>query len=218
MTKVLNNIGQMYKVFFNDRTVFINSAAPSDAPEEAVLMQVVAHADALKARELMIKSDGPQLLYLYGLPASDLLALFSSAFKCITAAGGLPVNTAGELLCIRRWGLWDLPKGKLEKGETVAQAACREVEEETGLKGFSLEKQLDSSFHVYESPYVPGQWIFKTTCWFLMYYEGKEQPVPQSEEDISEVRWFRRHELSEVQQNTYASLQPLFAFYLKLQL
>ena len=43
-------------------------------------------------------------------------------------------NESGEFLIIKRNGVWDLPKGKLEKGEDFETAALREVEEETGLE------------------------------------------------------------------------------------
>ena len=51
----------------------------------------------------------------------------------IIAAGGLVTNENNELLMIFRRGKWDLPKGKLDKGETIEECAIREVEEETGI-------------------------------------------------------------------------------------
>jgi 8-oxo-dGTP diphosphatase len=57
----------------------------------------------------------------------------------VLAAGGLVVRPGGdgpEVAVVHRprYDDWSLPKGKLEPGETFAQAALREVEEETGLR------------------------------------------------------------------------------------
>ena len=43
-------------------------------------------------------------------------------FKVVEAAGGVVSNKNGEILFIRRMGKWDLPKGKIEKGESLEQA------------------------------------------------------------------------------------------------
>ena len=51
----------------------------------------------------------------------------------VPAAGGLLTDENGRLLCIHRIGHWDLPKGKLEAGEALEEAAAREVEEECGV-------------------------------------------------------------------------------------
>ena len=53
--------------------------------------------------------------------------------KFIHAAGGLVQNTNGDFLFMERNNTLDLPKGKLEKGESDEEGALREVEEETGV-------------------------------------------------------------------------------------
>ena len=63
-------------------------------------------------------------------------------FEIVKAAGGLVLNENKELLFIFRRGKWDLPKGKLDEGETIEQCAIREVAEETGVKNISLNKEL----------------------------------------------------------------------------
>ena len=71
----------------------------------------------------------------------DLRALQHSFFKHFTlvqAAGGLVENDEGKVLIIFRRGKWDLPKGKMDEGETPALCAIREVEEETGLRNITL--------------------------------------------------------------------------------
>ncbi|HYH57216.1 MAG TPA: NUDIX domain-containing protein, partial [Anseongella sp.] len=51
----------------------------------------------------------------------------------IEAGGGLVINEKGQYLFIFRNGKWDLPKGKLEKGEGADAGSIREVEEECNI-------------------------------------------------------------------------------------
>ncbi len=132
----------------------------------------------------------------------------------IDAAGGI-VKRDGELLFIFRNETWDLPKGKIDKGETAEAAALREVEEECGISDLRIVKKLPSTFHVYRSthPTNHGKWIFKQTFWFEMEYSGSEDGVPQTEEGITETRWYKSIELDEVLANTYENLKQLIELY-----
>lgn len=56
----------------------------------------------------------------------------------VCAVGAIVLDAEGRVLLVRRArppgaGLWTVPGGKLEPGETLAQAVAREVREETGL-------------------------------------------------------------------------------------
>ncbi|WP_319500775.1 NUDIX domain-containing protein [uncultured Draconibacterium sp.] len=139
---------------------------------------------------------------------------FRSAFLQIDAAGGV-VKRDGKLLFIFRNGKWDLPKGKIDKDESIKTAALREVEEECGITNHFIVKVLPSTYHIYKSPYKKtlGQWIFKETYWFEMEYNGTETPIPQQEEGITEVRWFFPNELDVVLENTYENLKALIELY-----
>jgi 8-oxo-dGTP pyrophosphatase MutT (NUDIX family) len=136
---------------------------------------------------------------------------FRKSFKELPAAGGFVQNSEGAFLFIRRLGVWDLPKGKIEKKESPESAAVREVEEECGISGIKIVRPLDSTYHIYRSPWIKkdNNLVLKETKWFLMNYSGNEIPVPQSEEDIEEVRWFALSEFEWVIQQTYASLAEL---------
>ncbi|MEL0067710.1 MAG: NUDIX hydrolase [Gammaproteobacteria bacterium] len=65
------------------------------------------------------------------------------------------ILTRGDrvLLCKRaiepRYGLWTLPAGFMENGETVAEAACREAYEEAYAKAHDV-----SLFAVFSMPYI----------------------------------------------------------------
>lgn len=63
-----------------------------------------------------------------------LLRLLKRHTHYVRAAGGIVTAPDGTMLLILRNGRWDLAKGKVEAGETLLQAALREVEEETGIK------------------------------------------------------------------------------------
>ncbi len=55
----------------------------------------------------------------------------------------------GEVLFMFRRGKWDLPKGKLDPGETLEACALREVEEETGVGQLELKNFLLVTEHTY---------------------------------------------------------------------
>jgi 8-oxo-dGTP pyrophosphatase MutT (NUDIX family) len=110
---------------------------------------------------------------------------FQSLFRLISAAGGAVTNPDGKYLFIFRRGSWDLPKGKIDPGETPPAAALREVEEETGLSQLDLGPHLLDTWHTYQQN---GKKILKTTHWFLM--KTKQSKLqPQLEEDIEQAVW-----------------------------
>lgn len=109
----------------------------------------------------------------------------------IHAAGGVVEASDGRVLLIFRNGVWDLPKGKMEEGESIEEAAIREVEEETGLTGIRIVRSLGETIHTYV---LEGVQVEKTTWWFLMHLPTKGVPEPndlspQIEEGITAIDW-----------------------------
>lgn len=125
----------------------------------------------------------------------------------VNAAGGLVTNNKGEFLLIRRSGLWDLPKGHQEPGEDLEITALREVEEETGLGDLQLGKFIRVTDHTY---FRNERWHLKHTWWYSMTYTGTDTPVPQCEEDITEVRWVAKSDLPVFLTQTYATIVEVF--------
>ncbi|SJZ88055.1 NUDIX hydrolase [Sediminibacterium ginsengisoli] len=123
----------------------------------------------------------------------------------ITAAGGLVLNDDGALLMIFRRGKWDLPKGKLDTGETIEACAVREVMEETGLQEVHIESAAGTTYHDYFDTYLQ-QDVTKETFWYKMHAPGQQQLVPQLEEDITEIRWIERTGLEKCLANSYANV------------
>jgi len=199
----------MYKVFFNDSIIQVGSemnkslnnniAEKFSYVDYDVVNQIISQIESVESH-----SD----FYILNEDIDSVWNYFKSQFVEIPAAGGLVKKVDGSLLFIKRLGFWDLPKGKIEKRETPELAAIREVEEECGLSGLQIIRQLDSTFHIYRSPYLsfPKNLVLKETKWFLMSYSGDEIAVPQFEENIEEVSWFALKDLEQVYSNTYSSL------------
>lgn len=116
----------------------------------------------------------------------EMLAAFKAELNVIVAAGGLVHTPQNELLLICRLGRWDLPKGKLDKGENLEACALREIEEETGATGLLIEQPLQTTYHTYHQN---GKNNLKESHWFLMRAEETTPLKPQTEEDIEECRW-----------------------------
>lgn len=128
-------------------------------------------------------------------------------FRIIQAGGGIVFNKEGAVLLIFRRGKWDLPKGKLDEGETLEDCALREVEEETGLSKLSIRKLFGITRHVYEEK---NKLLLKETHWYLMDYNGDEQLVPQEEEGIGQAVWVLPDDLDPYLENTFPSIEEIF--------
>jgi 8-oxo-dGTP pyrophosphatase MutT (NUDIX family) len=125
--------------------------------------------------------------------------------KTIQAAGGLVLNEKQEILMIFRRGKWDLPKGKLDEGETIEACAVREVMEETGLTKLDLGPLLSITHHTYFDTWLKEE-VIKETHWFLMQASAEEQLVPQTAEDIKIIEWVSPANLVDKLTNSYDTI------------
>jgi mutator protein MutT len=128
----------------------------------------------------------------------------------IQAAGGIVTNEEGAILIMFRRGKWDLPKGKIDEGETPEQCAVREVAEETGLQAISLLSPITQTYHVYEEK---GKQVLKETFWYRMKVEGIQTLSPQTEEDIESLRWIQPAEWVDYAKDSYASVREVMEVY-----
>lgn len=129
--------------------------------------------------------------------------LVKQDFKIIDAAGGVVSNKKGKCLLIYRLKKWDLPKGKLDKGESFKMAAIREVEEETGVK-VKLIKSITTTWHTYTIMNNP---ILKRNKWYAMRCLDDSGMKPQKEENIEKVTWMSDHEVSTAFKKSYRSIR-----------
>jgi 8-oxo-dGTP pyrophosphatase MutT (NUDIX family) len=205
----------MYKVFFNEKLIAVSGRENITLNKPIRAFENDCSFEDVKSWfGSFIKGDEKEIILTHSVP-EKFFELFQSVFITIHAAGGV-VLRKNKILFIFRNGKWDLPKGKIEPGEKAAIAAVREVEEECGISGHKIVKQLPSTFHIYQSPYkeTQGEWIFKETFWFEMKYAGSDSGTPQIDEGITEVRWLNRNELDTVLTNTYENLKQIIQLYL----
>ena len=194
----------MYKVFFDDRTVFFGDDFSRAFVKHKGLFY--KYNNFIELNELVGFFDSlNQIKNLYILHDNILLVFeeFKSCFTFVEAGGGVVMNAQGEFLMIYRNGIWDLPKGKLEKGEDFQAGAFREVEEETGLHGLQVVEPLVSTYHTY---HLGKKRILKKTKWFEMLYQGGAKPQLQAREGITDYRWVVPGKTGFIRENSYASI------------
>ena len=155
------------------------------------------------ARRVLIVDPDPQTRALYRE------ALETYHFEVIEAAGGIVRNSENELLFIYRFDKWDLPKGKIESGESREMAAIREVKEECGFRQIELGRALSTTYHIYEEN---NKEVLKITYWFNMYSDDRDLK-PQVEEGITTIRWIKETRTELVLHNTYPNIELLLKAY-----
>lgn len=203
----------MYKIYVNDTPIFLlntDQAADMlpDVEKKLVGRYLGKTKFLLSYIDMLEKTQRFDAVILHAPDADVLFEDFKSLFKRIDAAGGAVLNPAGELLMIYRLGFWDLPKGKVDPGETVEAAAVREVEEETGLQQIERGAALPATWHTYRTR--KGKRILKKTYWFRMKTNQLDL-TPQLEEDIEKAVWRDPQEFLESSDQAYGSINDVIA-------
>ncbi|MFH6604772.1 NUDIX hydrolase [Maribacter algicola] len=192
----------MYKVFVNELPLILTNKL-SETTGQYYLLNQDAIRQAIKA---LVKKKIPEA-YIYHPNHEEILKKFTKNIKLEVAAGGVVTNKAGKVLFIYRNDKWDLPKGRLDKGETIEECALREVKEETGVKNLKIENFLKTTYHVFKRN---GKYRLKEVHWFAMKttYEGKL--VPQENEGIVKVKWKGPRKIQKALENSYTNIKILF--------
>ncbi|MBS3807318.1 MAG: NUDIX domain-containing protein [Bacteroidales bacterium] len=195
---------QMYKVFFDGRTVFFTDEFEKYyQSHNGLFVRYLNEIQLAYVMELFRNVREIHNVFIIHPDLEQTFKAFRSFFREMEAAGGLVFDDRGRVLVIHRRGKWDLPKGKLEQGEDPETTAVREVEEECGITSPRPRQLLHVTFHSYN---LEGVMILKKTYWYHMDHPGDEKLVPQTHEDITEVRWMAPGDLGQVVDNTYGSI------------
>ena len=180
----------------------------TDNKKNAIKHNLV-HFESIQVDEIVVQIFQNKLegISLYCENLEAFWVKFQSYFKSQKAAGGKVLNANNEVLFIYRFKKWDLPKGKLDTGESISECAIREVEEECGITNLQILKPLESTYHIYQEK---GNTILKTTYWFLMHTDFVGELTPQSEEGIEQVVFKNETEVKTALENTYENIKLLF--------
>ncbi len=194
----------MYRIYINQTALIITESDPFSREN---YQQIEAEGFEFLQFYLRFKHETtPAIFVLLTSNARRLFKQIKQSLKVVKAAGGIVRSDENKFLFIHRNGRWDLPKGKIEKGEKTKKAAVREVEEECGILVSSAGDKLSKTYHVYE---MNGLVILKKTSWYWMKANFEQVLIPQTEEGITEVRWVAPGDFDQIKQNTYPLIRDL---------
>jgi len=195
----------MYKVFVNEKPIIITSSSQKENNFPVyILKNIVLDEIIHKLKNEII--DG---VYLYTPDLESGWNYFLTQIKVVPAAGGLVKNNKNDILFIYRNNIWDLPKGRIEKNESIETAAIREVEEECSIFNLTIEKQLITTYHIY----FQNKNKLKLTYWFLMNSNYNKPLIPQIEEDITKVEFIKEKSIDTILKESYANIRLVYDYY-----
>ena len=193
----------MYKVFVNDKPLFLTNQIFKETDFQFFLLETVD----IKQVIVKIFQNKIQKAYLYHPDEKEILKMLKTKLPVQKAGGGLVYNKKNEVLFIFRNGKWDLPKGGIEKNETIEQTSIREVCEETGAKDLVISDKLQKTYHIFKRN---GRYKLKITHWFEMRTSFEGDLVAQIDEGIEKVAWLNAEQIKEALKNSYENIKLLF--------
>jgi 8-oxo-dGTP pyrophosphatase MutT (NUDIX family) len=197
-------MAKKYKVFEDGKCIIIQKETES-TDHQAEIIKYFSEKQLPSSIDAFLASEKNTLVIIHKEP-EKVFEAFKKLYLFIEAAGGVVYNSKKEILFIFRKNKWDLPKGKIDKGEKRREAAIREVEEECGIKGLKIKEKLLNTYHVYM---LNGKKVLKKSCWFEMKTDFKGKLIPQLNEDITRAEWMDKKQIKEALKNTYPAIEEV---------
>lgn len=193
----------MYKVFIKDTPIILSTVKNIGKQYTAIPIKDIEFKKLIKD----IKKGKLKYVNLYHPDKAMLDSILLEKLPVVVAAGGMVFNSKQQILFIKRNNRWDLPKGRVEKKESLEDAAIREVEEETGIKDVELGDFIMKTYHVFKRN---KKWKLKVTYWYKMHSDYQGKLKPQKAEGIKKAKWKNFEQSQRALKNTYENVKLLF--------
>ncbi len=193
----------MYKFFVKEIPIILSTEKKIGKQYTSLPLKEV------KFKKLIEKINDGKLSYvnIYHKNGEKLERFLRKKLPVVEAGGGLVYNSKKEILFIYRNSKWDLPKGKVEKGETHEEAAVRETVEETGVKNLEVRKFITKTYHIFKRN---DKFKLKITYWYEMFSDYTGPLIPEPSEGIKKVRWKNFEKSQKALQGSYENIKLLF--------
>lgn len=201
----------MYKVFIQDRPIIFISVDEISNYEGFFITHSIGENNNQYILNLIQELPKGIQLYVIGQNPKEEMISFFKNYEIIEAAGGI-VKRKDKYLFIKRNGIWDLPKGKVEPSESTLMAAKREIEEECGINNPIVKDLILITYHTYVYAGVP---TLKKTFWYELSYDGMKKLKPQKEEGITKVEWVEKDKIDKKYDKTFGSVKDVIDEYFK---
>ena len=207
---------QSYKIYINEKPIWLIASEKLDdhvpIGRDTLIAPYHKKKSLLQYIDTLEKNSRIKEIIVHAPNVEKLWRDFLSLYELIEAAGGLVDSGNGEVFFIYRRGHWDIPKGKLDPGETLEQAAIREVFEETKLSPLDLKGFLGVSYHCYRNK--KGTRMLKKSSWFVMETPTREYELEKSE-GITDGEWLKPTDFLRTKDKIYASIVDVVHAYME---
>lgn len=208
----------MYKIYINENLLKLADSAKLKANLKETTALIAPYTGNKKMLlsyiDMLEKTNRYKEIIIHFSDIKILKENFKSLYRKVYAGGGIVQNEKGEILVIKRLGHWDLPKGKLDEGETIKEASTREVIEETGIDGVALISKLGKTRHSYKTK--NGTRALKITSWYIMKAQNQKL-TPQEAESITKAVWKSPDFINNLKEPIYKSILDLIKKFNKKQ-
>ncbi len=195
---------KQYKIYFHDRLIVLRDSVPENPEQKyGLFYKYNGRKQLYRTIREFEKNKSISSLLLVDSNLKKLWKQFKGYFKYIKAGGGFVQNELGEFLAIKRRGIWDLPKGKRSKKESLKETALREVSEESGLHSLEIVSYLHTTYHAYP---LKRKTALKKTKWYIMRSSSDETLVPEKRENITKVKWVTPDKGEKIIRETFPSV------------